>query len=72
MTDTQQTQRSSTGFPMANRAYHPTGYDLWWAQGRQAAEEGKPRQCPLSVFGYGYDVSCWLDGYDNVRQEEIA
>ncbi|GMU25732.1 MAG: hypothetical protein AMXMBFR16_06370 [Candidatus Uhrbacteria bacterium] len=54
---------------MANRAYHPTGYDLWWWQGRRAAEEEKPREPPF-LFGYGYDVSCWLDGYDNVRQEE--
>lgn len=70
MTDSAQaTATSKLRFPSANRAYHPCGYDLWWGQGRKAAEERKPRETPFT-FDYGYESSCWFDGYDNVRYEQ--
>lgn len=52
----------------ANRAFDPDGYDTWWRQGRQAAEEGLPRSLPLIGpfwFIWGYESTCWFDGYDN-------
>jgi hypothetical protein len=70
MTDPpEKTATSNARYPSANRAYHPRGYDLWWKQGRDAAEAGKPRETPFG-FVYNYASSCWFDGYDDIRFEQ--
>jgi hypothetical protein len=67
----------------ANPAYDPYLHKVQFQRGKEAAEQGLPReprccywrdpvtQAPIlgGCFHYSYEGGAWLDGYDSVQGE---